>query len=103
LINLLRDSYDHVLIDTEPLLAASDPSVIASHTDGVVLALRLGRDSRQRANRAKQTLEHLDVRMLGIVVNRMSHAMLKQQVIDRHEYKRSVNTRSSSRRGQQVS
>ncbi len=41
LIRLVRDTYDHVLIDTEPMLAASDPFVIASHADGVILVMRL--------------------------------------------------------------
>jgi capsular exopolysaccharide synthesis family protein len=86
LINLVRDSYDHVLIDTEPLLVASDPCVIASQTDGVVLTLRLTRDSRQRAKRAKQMLDRLDASMLGIVVNRMSGAILKRHQRERRDY-----------------
>jgi capsular exopolysaccharide synthesis family protein len=86
LINLVRDSYDHVLIDTEPLLVASDPCVIASQTDGVVLTLRLTRDSRQRAKRAKQMLDRLDASMLGVVVNRMSGAILKRHQRERRDY-----------------
>lgn len=86
LINLVRDSYDHVLIDTDPLLLASDPCVIASHTDGVVLTLRLTRDSRQQARRAKQMLERQDVNILGVVVNRMSGADLKRHQLDRRDY-----------------
>jgi capsular exopolysaccharide synthesis family protein len=84
LISLVRDSYDHVLIDTEPLLAASDPFVIASHADGVVLVLRLARDGRQKAQQAKQMMERLDVSILGVVVNRVSGATLGQRVPDRH-------------------
>jgi capsular exopolysaccharide synthesis family protein len=86
LINLVRDSYDHVLIDTEPLLVASDPGVIATHTDGVVLTLRLTRDSRQRARRAKQMLERQDAKILGVVVNRLSSAELKREQMDRRDY-----------------
>ncbi len=97
LINLVRDTYDHVLIDTEPLLVASDSCVIASHVDGVVLALRLARDSRQGANRAMQMLDRLDVSVLGIVVNRMSGAILRQLQMERHDLAHSSNVRPHSR------
>ena len=86
LINLVSDSYDHVLIDTEPLLVSSDPCVIATHSDGVVLTFRLNGNSRQRVKRAKQTLERQDVKILGVVVNRMSSADLKQHQLDRRGY-----------------
>jgi capsular exopolysaccharide synthesis family protein len=102
LINLVRDSYDHVLIDTEPLLLASDPCVIASHMDGVVLVLNLAQDSRQRAKRAKQMLDRLDVSMLGIVINRISGALLKQHQMDRNDYARSPDVRLHSRSEQTV-
>jgi capsular exopolysaccharide synthesis family protein len=78
-ISLMRDSYDHVLIDTDPLLTASDPFLIAPHTDGVLLVLRLGRDERRKAKQAKQMMDRLDVSILGIVVNRMSDAILSQR------------------------
>ena len=85
LISLVRDSYDHVLIDTEPLLAASDPFVIASHTDGVILVLRLERDGRQKAQQAKQMMERLDVSLLGIVVNRVNDVSAGPRVMDWHD------------------
>ena len=84
LISLVRDSYDHVLIDTEPMLAASDPFVIASHTDGVIVVLRLARDGRQKTQQAKQMMERLDVNLLGVVVNRMNGATFGHRVTDRH-------------------
>ncbi len=90
LISLVRDSYDHVLIDTEPLLAASDPFVIASHTDGVILVLRLERDGRQKAQQAKQMMERLDVSILGIVVNRVNDVSAGQRVMDWHDAHRLI-------------
>ena len=75
LINLLRDSYDHILIDTEPLLSASDPLVIASHTDGVLLTLQLARGNRQRARQATQMMDRLGVSILGIVASRLSSSI----------------------------
>ncbi len=65
----VREEYDVVLIDTEPLLAVSDSCVVASQVDGVVMALRPTKDSRWRAERAKEVLDGIGVQPLGLVVN----------------------------------
>ena len=69
LLDVARQRYDFVLIDTEPLLAVSDPCVIASQVDRLLMALRPTSDSRYRANRAKEMLEALGIKPLGVVVN----------------------------------
>ncbi len=98
LINLFRDSYDHVLIDTQSLLVSSDPCVIAAQTDGVVLTLSLKGDSRRRAKRAKEILDQLDVRIMGIVANRLSGAVWKRHKMKQHYHRpKSGDSRRRSR------
>ncbi len=65
LLHLVRDSYDHVFIDTEPLLSATDPRVIAPQTDGVVLTLKPTRDSRRRSKQAIAVLDRLPCEHTG--------------------------------------
>jgi polysaccharide biosynthesis transport protein len=69
IIDQLRGQFDFVLIDTPPLLAVTDPSVVAPRVDGVLLTIRLSRQSGPQALRAKEVLAALDVRVLGVVVN----------------------------------
>jgi Mrp family chromosome partitioning ATPase len=69
LIQAVRENYDYVLIDTAPLLVVSDPCVVASWADRVLLALRLTKDVRRRAMRAKEILDTLEARPVGVVVN----------------------------------
>ena len=69
LLGRLRKDYDFVLVDTPPLLAVSDASIAARHTDGVVLVLRVAKNRRQSAQRATEVLENLDVSVLGVVAN----------------------------------
>jgi polysaccharide biosynthesis transport protein len=69
MVDVLTEQCDLVLVDTPPLLAVSDPSVIAPRVDGVVLALRLGKRSRPHAERAKEILVTLGAQVLGVVVN----------------------------------
>ncbi|MBL8794036.1 MAG: CpsD/CapB family tyrosine-protein kinase, partial [Planctomycetia bacterium] len=69
LLDALREEYDFVLIDTPPLLAVSDPSVVAPRADGVILVVRVSKNGRPSAERARDILQSLGVRVLGVVVN----------------------------------
>jgi capsular exopolysaccharide synthesis family protein len=69
LLDGLRQRYDFVLIDTPPLLAVSDPSVVAPRADGVLLAIRVSKNGRPQAERAKEMLSTLGANILGVVVN----------------------------------
>lgn len=69
LLQILRGSYDYVIIDSPPLLAVSDPATIAARVDGVVLNIRLRRNLKPIAQRAVSMLQGVDARLLGVVVN----------------------------------
>jgi succinoglycan biosynthesis transport protein ExoP len=69
MLNVLRDRFDFVLLDTPPLLAVSDPSVVAPRVDGVILGLRLSKNVRPHAERAKEILASLGANVLGVVIN----------------------------------
>ena len=64
-----RAEYDIVLVDTPPLLAVTDPCVVAPRVDGVVLTLRLSKKGGPKAERAREMLAALGVKVLGVVVN----------------------------------
>jgi polysaccharide biosynthesis transport protein len=72
LLEVLKEKYDIIIIDTPPTLAVSDPSVVASLVDGVVLAMRLRRNVKPLASRAFRVLESVDAQILGVVVNGVS-------------------------------
>jgi polysaccharide biosynthesis transport protein len=64
-----REQYDFVLVDTPPLLAVTDPCVVAPRVDGVIMAIRLSKKSGPQAERAKEILTTLGVKVIGVVVN----------------------------------
>jgi capsular exopolysaccharide synthesis family protein len=69
LLDSLRGRYDYILVDTPPLLAVTDPCVVASRVDGLFLVIRLTRDARPRAEHAREILTSLSVKVFGVVVN----------------------------------
>jgi capsular exopolysaccharide synthesis family protein len=69
LLETVRAEFDYVLVDTPPLLAVTDPCVVAGCVDGLLLILRLTRQGRPHAERAREILLSLGVRILGVVIN----------------------------------
>ncbi|MBY0525333.1 MAG: polysaccharide biosynthesis tyrosine autokinase [Gemmataceae bacterium] len=69
LLETLRGEYDFVLVDTPPLLAVSDPSVVAPRVDGILLAIRIAKNGRPAAERAREVLSTLGAKVLGVIVN----------------------------------
>jgi capsular exopolysaccharide synthesis family protein len=65
----LRDGYDFVIVDTPPLLAVTDPCVVAGYVDGVLLVIRVSKNGRPAAERAREMLATHGARVYGVVVN----------------------------------
>jgi capsular exopolysaccharide synthesis family protein len=68
-LNELKSRYDFVIVDTPPLLAVSDPRVVAQRVDGVVLVFRITNKVRPLAERAREYLSDMGANLLGVVVN----------------------------------
>jgi capsular exopolysaccharide synthesis family protein len=69
LLDVLRGKFDMILIDTPPLLAVTDPCAVAPRVDSVLLVMRITKNVRPNAVRAKEVLDGLGARVIGVVVN----------------------------------
>ena len=69
LIARWRVEYDHVVLDTPPVMGLSDAVVLASMADAVVLVVRYARTGRQTLCRARDLLARVNAHTVGIVVN----------------------------------
>ena len=69
LIEVLREKYEFVIIDTPPVLAVTDPLAVAPRVDGVLLVIRLAKSARTVTRRALEALDSLGANILGVVVN----------------------------------
>lgn len=68
----LAEKFDHVVVDTAPVLPVADASVIATVVDGYLLVLRASRTSRDQVGAALRALQHVSASVLGTVLNMTS-------------------------------
>lgn len=73
LLDQLREQYDIVLIDTPPVLAVADAQVVSSKSDGVLLVVNARTGKRQHAIKARNALQFVQARIVGIALNQTAH------------------------------
>ena len=69
LLDRLVESYDILILDTPPLLAASDAAIVSRIADGALVVVRAGRTERYAVQTAVQQLITVGARVLGTVLN----------------------------------
>ena len=65
----LKTRYEYVIVDTPPLLAVSDPAIVAPQSNSVLLVFRMTNKVRPLAERAREALANVGANVLGIVLN----------------------------------
>lgn len=68
-LTALSGAFDMVMLDTPPLLAASDASIVATLADGVVMVVRAGVTEIEAGQQAMQQLSSVGARVVGAVLN----------------------------------
>lgn len=69
LLKSLSDKYDHILIDSPPLINVTDPVILSSMVDGVILVVHGGKSPRAIVQRARQELLGVGAKIFGVVLN----------------------------------
>jgi len=69
LIRSLSAHYDHILIDSPPLLFATDSVILSTLVDGVILVVRGGKSTRDAVHQCRQMLTNVGAKVVGIVLN----------------------------------
>jgi capsular exopolysaccharide synthesis family protein len=63
-----REDFDHVVLDTPPVLSVPDAVLLGREADGVVLCMRGGGAPREQVVRARDELLGSGARILGVVI-----------------------------------
>ncbi len=69
LLITLSNQFDHVIIDSPPLMNVSDSVILSTMVDGVVLVVQSGKTKRTIVSRARQELRKVNARIFGVVLN----------------------------------
>src|SRR5258707_2838908 len=65
----LRTKFKFIVIDSPPIMAATDAVILSVHTDGVLLVVRSGTTPKEAFTRTRDLLSSVKCRVLGVVLN----------------------------------
>jgi succinoglycan biosynthesis transport protein ExoP len=71
LIRQLRQEFDHIIIDSPPILPITDATILSTLVDGVIMGVECESTSRAALNRACHVMEHAGGKILGTVFNKV--------------------------------
>jgi capsular exopolysaccharide synthesis family protein len=74
LLAQLQDQYDHVVIDSPPVIHVTDALIISPQVDGVVLVVKSNHTPREAVARSKQALTDVNAKIFGVVLNHVDPA-----------------------------
>ncbi len=69
MLDRLRSEYDHIVIDSPPVLSVTDAVLMAVLADSVLLVIRSRKTTKGALRRSLDVLQHTNVRMMGVVLN----------------------------------
>jgi Mrp family chromosome partitioning ATPase len=62
-------NFDHIVIDSSPILSVTDARILATVVDGVILVIKGGKTPKQAVQRSKRLLQEVDANIIGVVLN----------------------------------
>jgi len=69
------EEYDVIFLGAPPVLPVADATEIATLVDGVILVYKVGAIARGILNRAKLTLDNVNAKVLGVILNNVKPEM----------------------------
>ena len=72
LMRLVTERYDHVLIDSPPILYVTDSVILSTLVEGVILVVHGGKSTREDVRQARNMLTNVGAKIFGVVLNNVS-------------------------------
>jgi capsular exopolysaccharide synthesis family protein len=67
----LGEKFDHLILDTPPVLGFTDSVILSTTVDGIILVVLGGKTPRETLLLAKEFLHQVNAKILGVVINRV--------------------------------
>ncbi len=71
MLQALGVKFDHIILDSPPVLGFADAAIISSAIDGVILVAAGGKTPKETLQHAKEALHQVNAKILGVVINRV--------------------------------
>jgi succinoglycan biosynthesis transport protein ExoP len=85
-LGILSTHFDHILVDTPPLLAVTDGSILANMVDGVILVISGGDTPKEAIVRSKHLLACAQARIIGAMLNNVDLNTCEPNYYSRYFY-----------------
>ncbi len=72
MLEFLETRFGHIVIDCPPILGFADSIILSTYVDGVLLVVSGGKTSRETLKRAKEAIQQVNAKILGVVINRVN-------------------------------
>lgn len=73
MLEILRDNFDHIILDSPPVNLVSDAQLLATKADGTLLVIKYGEVKREKIKKAKRQIDKVNGKFLGAVINYMDN------------------------------
>ena len=74
MLQTLGQRYDHILIDSPPLIGVNDAKVLSTLVDGVIVVVHGKKNTRELARRTRQELANFGAKIFGVVLNSIDYS-----------------------------
>jgi len=71
-LDLLSADYDHIIVDSPPVTAFADSTVIATMVDGVLMVVQGSKSSQETVKNSAKMLRMVGARIIGVVLNKVN-------------------------------
>jgi capsular exopolysaccharide synthesis family protein len=78
-LDMLKERYDRIIIDSAPIQAVSDSLVFATHADALIYVVKSDGSSTPVIKRGLRRLSETNARFAGVVLNQVDIEKLKKQ------------------------
>ena len=69
LIEVLKDTFDYIILDTPPVQAVTDSQILSTKADGTILVVRAERTKKDSVENAVNLLKKVNANIIGTVLN----------------------------------
>lgn len=72
LLEILKGSFDFILIDTPPVLSVTDSQVLGKMVDGLILVVQADRTPKEALRQTREIIDLLQLKSFGVVINALN-------------------------------